>query len=132
MSQALKITAPKSTLQTAPIRDVMHFAQCIITRGTVYFPKGHVGLTGLWVEYQGKQVFPQNHEHVYRGDNIEIEIYPNLPVMEPPYELEVHLFNEDDTYEHSCYLSFDVLLASADDFPSETSLSDLNRYFSGG
>lgn len=129
MSQALKITAPKNTAQNSPVREVMSFPRCIIPTVGILFPRGHVGLTGLWIEYQGKQVLPQNFEHVFRGDDVYRVLKPNLPILEPPFELEVHLFNTDDTFEHSCYLDFDVILDSSSSFPSDFSIADLNTYF---
>jgi hypothetical protein len=132
MSKAHKITAPASTLITAPVHNTLPFPRCVISRITIVFPAGHVGLTGLWMEYQGKQVLPQNYEAAYRGDDVEVEIYPNLPLMEPPYELEILLFNEDDTYPHSCYLTFDLLLDDQASQFDAISLASLNSYFGAG
>lgn len=131
MSYAIDITAPALTLVTAPVRETLIIARSILTRGTITFPKGHAGLTGVWIEYQGKQVLPQNVEFVYRGDNVEIELYPKLRIDEPPYFLEILMFNEDDTYDHTARLTFDT-----DPLPDSDSgggiIGAITDFFGGG
>jgi hypothetical protein len=101
------ITIPKNTISGVPVMVILGIAQGVITKIIVHPHPGHAGLAHCIIQFQGTQISPSTTDMDFRGDTFPIEWDEYLPIDQPPLELEILGWNEDDTYEHT----FDIYVA---------------------
>ncbi len=101
------ITLPKSTLKTAPIRAALPIANGVITKFMVRPRPGHNALAHCIILLHEHQIAPSVRDMDFRGDTFPIDWEDYLEVSQPPYELIIEGWNDDDTYPHT----FDVYVA---------------------
>lgn len=101
------ITIPANTASTSPTVVTMGIARGVITEFMVYPHPGHAGLAHLTIHYQGHQIAPSTEGMDLHGDTFPIDWEDYIEVDQPPFDLKLEGWNEDDTYEHS----FDVFIA---------------------
>ncbi len=76
-----------------------------LERGLTYkidivFPPGPAHLLHVQIRDAIHPVWPANTDADFAGDNEVITFEDEYPLLEPPYQLEVHTWNLDDTYPH--------------------------------
>ncbi len=108
MSYSQRLTIPADTAESDPESVIIPVSTCVINRVELTFPSGCVGLVGVWFEYLDHQIWPTNTGGRYRGNGQTIRINPNFEIKEPPFEITMYGFNEDDTYQHIIYVVLDV------------------------
>jgi len=99
-----KLTAPASSTQEYEIElegDVITFVR-------LRFPPGPQGLLKVSVLYGIHQLFPHEADTYFAGDDEIIEWQEYWPLPERITKIRVKVQNDDDTYEHSCYLVLNV------------------------
>lgn len=92
------------------------FMRLPLDRGTIsflelHFAPGCVGLVRSAVAYKSIQIVPWNADTWLFGDDRLFKLDLNLELNEPPYELTVKGWSEDDTYPHT--LTVGVMLVEA-------------------
>ena len=80
----------------------------VIDMVRVRFPPGPCGLLRVSVFYGNEQLFPVEPGTWFKGDNEVIEWSEYYPLPEAKTKLTIKAVNEDDTYEHSFYLTINV------------------------
>ena len=101
------ITIPKNTLVTAPVTESLKIAHGIITRIMVRPRPGHASLAHLVILHHEHQIAPSTENMDFAGDTFPIDWEEYYESYQPPYELKLKGWNDDDTYEHT----FDVFVA---------------------
>jgi len=101
------ITIPKNTTQAAPTVVTFGIANGIITKIMVRPRPGHASLAHLIILYHEHQIAPSTENMDLHGDSHPIDWEEYYESYEPPYELKLKGWNEDDTYQHI----FDVYVA---------------------
>jgi hypothetical protein len=101
------ITIPKNTTEDAPLEQILVIARGIITKFMIFPHAGHAGLAHLTISYHEHQIVPSTENMDLHGDAPPIEWEDYYECYQPPYELKLKGWNEDDTYPHS----FDVYVA---------------------
>jgi hypothetical protein len=101
------ITIPKSTLSTAPTTEMLGIAHGIITKIMVRPRPGHAGLAHCVILHHEHQIAPSTESMDLHGDTFPIDWEEYYECYQPPYELKIKGWNEDDTYEHT----FDIFVA---------------------
>ena len=101
------ITIPKNTLRTAPTVAMMGIARGIITKIMVRPRPGHAALAHLVILHHEHQIAPSTENMDLHGDAPPIDWEEYYESYQPPYELKLKGWNEDDTYPHT----FDVMVA---------------------
>ena len=101
------ITIPKSTTSTDPETAILKIAHGIITEFMVRPRAGHAGLAHLVILHHEHQIAPSTEEMDIHGDAFPIDWEEYYESYQPPYELKLKGWNEDDTYPHT----FDVFVA---------------------
>lgn len=96
-----KVSIPYSTDQSNPVKQTLEIEKGIIEYIEVEIPAGHVGLTGLYITYNTIQIVPFNKDGFIYGNNHVFHIPLDYKVNNPPYELEIIAWNDDDTYPHA-------------------------------
>ena len=101
------ITILKDTTATDPKEEVLKIAHGIITKIMVRPRPGHHGLAHLVILHHEHQIAPSTENMDLHGDAPPIDWEEYYESYQPPYELKIKGWNEDDTYSHT----FDVFVA---------------------
>jgi len=136
---AASITIPKNTPAAAPTIVLLKIAHGIITKIMVRPRPGHAGLAHCVILHQEHQIAPSTEGMDFSGDAFPIDWEEYYESYQPPYELKIKGWNEDDTYPHTFGI-FVVILprkgvaatAAADSVTSGFSLNTIKRIFTGG
>jgi hypothetical protein len=101
------ITIPKSTASTAPTTVILGIAHGIITKIMVRPRPGHAALAHCVILHHEHQIAPSTENMEFHGDTFPIDWEEYYEVYQPPYELKIEGWNDDDAYAHT----FDILVA---------------------
>ncbi|GAI65891.1 unnamed protein product [marine sediment metagenome] len=101
------ITIPKNTTQADPEIEVLKIAHGIITKVMVRPRPGHAALAHCVILHHEHQIAPSTEGMDFHGDTFPIDWEEYYESYQPPYELKLKGWNDDDTYEHT----FDVFVA---------------------
>jgi len=101
------VTIPKNTTETSPTIVIMKIAHGIITKFMVRPKPGHAGLAHLVILHHEHQIAPSTENMDLHGDASPIDWEDYYESYQPPYELKLKGWNEDDTYQHT----FEVFVA---------------------
>lgn len=101
------ITIPKNTTEVSPKTQLLGISKGIITKFMVRPRQGHAALAHLTIRYHEHQIAPSTEEMDLHGDSFPIDWEDFYECYEPPFELKLTGWNEDDTYPHT----FDVFVA---------------------
>lgn len=101
------ITIPKSTTSASPTTQTLKIAHGIITKMMVRPRPGHAGLAHLVILHHEHQIAPSTEGMDFSGDTFPIDWEEYYESYQPPYELKLKGWNDDDTYAHT----FDVFVS---------------------
>lgn len=101
------ITIPKSTTEANPTTEICKIAHGIITKFMVRPRPGHASLAHLVILHHEHQIAPSTEGMELHGDTHPIDWEEYYESYQPPYELKLKGWNDDDSYEHT----FDVYVA---------------------
>jgi len=101
------ITIPKLTTSTNPTVVTFGIAKGIITKIMVRPRPGHASLAHLVILHHEHQIAPSTENMDLHGDAPPIDWEEYYESYQPPFELKLKGWNEDDTYPHG----FDVYVA---------------------
>lgn len=101
------ITIPKNTTQNAPTIEICKIAHGIITKFMVRPRPGHAALAHFIILHHEHQIAPSTEGMDIHGDAFPIDWEDYYESYQPPYELKIKGWNEDDTYPHT----FDLYVA---------------------
>ena len=74
----------------------------------IQIPSGHQGLAHLQL-YRGlRQIIPISDGESISGDDSEIAVDPGYEISESPFQLEAHVWNLDEKYDHTFHLVLGV------------------------
>ncbi len=101
------ITIPKNTTSASPKIILLPIAHGIITKIMVRPRPGHAALAHLVIRHHETQIAPSTENMSFSGDIFPIDWEEYYESYQPPYELKLQGWNDDDTFEHT----FDVYVA---------------------
>ncbi len=101
------ITIPKNTTQSSPTSVTLKIAHGIITKIMVRPRPGHAALAHCIILHHEHQIAPSTENMDFSGDTFPIDWEEYYESYQPPYELKVKGWNDDDTYQHA----FDIFVA---------------------
>jgi hypothetical protein len=81
----------------------------VATRFLVYPRPGHAGLAHMVIRYHEHIVAPTTEGMSLAGDTFPIDWDDQIDLEQPPHELVLEGWNEDDTFEHSFYIAVVVV-----------------------
>lgn len=100
------LTIPANTAATVPVTQLLGIGYGIITRVLVRPRPGHHALAHMLIKYHEHQIAPSTENMDFHGDTFPIDYDEHLEIFQPPFELKLVGWNDDDTYEHE----FDVFI----------------------
>lgn len=134
-----EVNIPKSTTETSPVVETLKIAHGIITWVSVFFPPGCARLAHVVILHHEHQVWPSTEGMNLAGDSWPIEWNEYYEVYQPPHELKIKAWNEDDTYPHKITVRVAVLPRKAilayqivDAIKGLFSMLSPKRIFTGG
>lgn len=101
------ITIPKNTTSTSPEVAILKIAHGIITKIMVRPRPGHAALAHCVILHHEHQIAPSTENMSFSGDTFPIDWEEYYESYQPPYELKIKGWNDDDTYPHT----FDIFVA---------------------
>ena len=101
------LTIPKNTTEANAVTAMMPIAHGIITKFMVRPRPGHAALAHLVILHHEHQIAPSTENMDFHGDTFPIDWEEYYESYQPPYELKLKGWNDDDTYPHT----FDVYVA---------------------
>jgi hypothetical protein len=101
------ITIPANTAATNPTIETLKIAHGIISEIMVRPRHGHAALAHLVILHHEHQIAPSTEGMDLSGDTFPIDWEEYYEIYQPPYELKLKGWNDDDTYRHT----FDVFVA---------------------
>lgn len=101
------ITIPANTDSSVPITETLTIAHGIISKIMVRPRPGHAGLAHLVLLHHEHQIAPSSPDMDLYGDSSPIDWEEYYECYQPPYELKLRGWNDDDSYQHT----FDVFVA---------------------
>jgi len=133
------ITIPKNQTPASPTTEMLGIAHGIITKIMVRPRPGHAGLAHLIIKHHEHQIAPSTENMDFHGDTFPIDWEEYYESYQPPYELKLVGWNDDDTYPHTFDVYVAVLprkailaLAIVDAIKNLLGLMSPRRLFTGG
>jgi len=103
------INIPKSTTSADPVVEILKIAHGIVTWISVLFPPGCARLAHAVILHHEHQIAPSTENMDLSGDTFPIAWDEYYESYQPPYELKIKAWNEDDTYPHKITVRVAVL-----------------------
>lgn len=124
MLLAYDITLPAGGSSGSLTSAEVKYPPGIVRRVIVIVPDGCADLVRLHIRKNIHKLWPLNEDGYFRGNDARYEIEEELELTDPPHELVLEGWNEDDTYEHTLlvYLVIEPLPP-----PAAISFEDLIR-----
>lgn len=133
------ITIPANTTSASPTVVILKIAHGIITKIMVRPRAGHQNLAHCIILHHEHQIAPSTENMDLHGEFFPIDWEEYYESYQPPYELKIKGWNEDDTYQHIFDIAVVVLPRKAivatsivDSIKDLFSLNTIKRIFSGG
>ncbi len=108
MAFSERLAIPASTTEASPASIDIPILPLTVKTVELTFPSGCVGLVGVWLEYQDRQIWPDNPGARFRGNDQAIKFAPSIELEEPPFIITFRGINDDDTFAHTVYAVIDV------------------------
>lgn len=108
------LTIPKNTPQETPVFGVIPIHPGIIKQVEVVFPPGPCGLAHIQLYLWERQVWPSNPNSSFMGDDVHILETEELEIIDPPFEIVILGWNDDDTYPHTPIVRVNLIPAASD------------------
>jgi len=101
------ITITSGKTKAAPQEEILKIAHGIITKIMVRPRPGHHALAHCVILHHEHQIAPSTENMDISGDELPIDWEEYYESYQPPYELKIKGWNDDDTYPHT----FDIFVA---------------------
>ncbi len=108
MEYVFRLTIPANTPKSSPERLNCQLTHGIINHVSVCFPPKKCNLAHLVIYRFEHQVWPTNPEESFAWDDYTIEFDEEFELLEWPYTMSIRGWNEDDTYEHTITVRFEI------------------------
>jgi len=120
MNFTFPVTADPNTEKASPKREVTGVAYGTLNQVDIYFPWGCAGLVGVRVIHYEQQLYPTNRSQWFIGNDIHIVFNDDYMIDQGWNEFKVEVYNLDDMYEHTVYVSFNIVVPPEYGPPAET------------
>ena len=100
MLYEVDISVSTAHVEANKLKTVISVTNGVIHQLSVSFPPGCANLVKVTIDKGKNQIFPTNPEGNIKGDGIMVEGKTFHPVLEPPYEIDVHAWNVGAVHPH--------------------------------
>ena len=109
MYYQVTIAIPANTPEAAPVITPLTLTKGVIATLRVGFPPGCAGLAHVVIREKGWQIVPWSLDESLHWDGYVFEFKPQYPMSSDPYDLTIHAWNLDDSYEHTVFVGAEVV-----------------------
>ena len=109
MLHAKHITLTHGATEATLTRTQFGINRGVIYRIWIHFPPGCAGLVKLRIYHQGHPFLPVEEDAYIKGDSYVFEFPIMFEILEPPEQITIDAWNEDDVYDHSIDVSFLII-----------------------
>lgn len=109
MLYSLQLTVEPLIPITTPSSETLKVTKGKVNKITVLFPPGCCTLVGVWFEYHTVQILPWARNKQLFGAGNMLEFSLSIPIDTEPYEVIVYGYSEDDTFDHTVYITVNVI-----------------------
>ncbi len=102
------ISTPANTLESSALKTLVQLAKGTITKALIAFPPGTAALLHVQVKDKGWQIIPWTMTESMAWDNFVYELSIKYRLTDEPYQLTIHTWNLDDSYDHTCVVGFEM------------------------
>lgn len=103
------ITIPANTTESEPEIQTCQLSYGTIQRVFVCFPPGPKGLAHVVIKRYESQVWPTNPAASFAWDDFVFVVEDEFLLETAPFSVKLVGWNNDDTYEHTITVMFNVL-----------------------
>jgi len=107
------IPIPANTAEDNPEELVADLTYGVITHVELEFPPGCAGLAKVAILHRRHQIWPTNIDKWFYTDGRIIAWDDYFELLEPPFQLVILGYNDDDTFEHTPIIRFEELYPTA-------------------
>lgn len=112
MFYEFRLTIPANTSRAEPAEDVVEVSPGRVVAVEIQFPPGCAALAHVAVLQELHQLWPTNPDGDIAADGASISFQEDHLLDQPPFQLTLRGWNEDDTYPHTITFRFNVLPVS--------------------
>lgn len=109
MFYSFSLPIPANTPESVPTELECNLTWGVITKVVVRFPPGCAGLAKVKILHRRHQVWPTNIGDWFYGDAEEIPWQEHYELLEMPAIFTLLGYNDDDTWEHTPIIRFEIL-----------------------
>lgn len=109
MNYEFTLNIPAQTSSDSPLRERVSLTHGIVTKVGVFFIPDCAGYVGVRVKHREYVIWPTNPDAWYIRNEAGPEWEDSYDLTEPPHELVLEGYNDDDSYEHDVQFNFAVL-----------------------
>lgn len=89
------LTVPLNTLAAAPVEAELPLHPGVITKFSIQFPAGCVGMVHARILREGSVIMPNNADNDIKGDNIVVESEEDLDITGRPHSVIAQAWSPD-------------------------------------
>jgi len=106
---SFELELPADTSEDAPVELKANLTWGVITHVEIEFPPGCAGLAKVAILHRRRQVWPTNIDEWFYSDGRIISWEEYFELLEAPFELTILGYNDDDTFQHTPIVRFEIL-----------------------
>jgi len=108
MIYIIPLRVPANTPIEDPVVATLKLSACIIENVSVEFPRGCYWLVSTRARLREVQLYPTNPGEWITSEAGRVEWTDDAAIIDPPYELTIEAYNEDERYQHTIRWYLDV------------------------
>jgi len=122
------LTIPHNTTYAQPVSLLCPVSPGVVDRLMLIFPTGCAGLAHVRIYRASHQVWPTNLDGSFASDGEFLDFTENYVLDNEPYAFVLSGWNEDDAYDHTVIVRFNIVALPKD---KASSLTDAVRNMLG-
>jgi len=99
--QSQTITVPANTSENSPVEATFEIGKSILTKVSIHFPDGCIGLVKCAIFYGEEQILPTEAGQYFNGNAETVEMSCYIPLPDDPTTLTVKAWSPGTSYDHN-------------------------------
>jgi hypothetical protein len=113
-------SVPANTTENIPDHQKLQITKGTIKQWIIFFDPEAANLLHISIEYHASRILPFSGDRWIEGFFTSAPFQDNIKITDPPFELDIYAYNEDDTYPHEYYVHPVIVREEPVVFPTTT------------